>query len=157
MWMLTLWKNIQSYNYWQWLRRSIFIILVHKNRDTYLEISDSGSQIKVENSTSGTLTNEDSHAFKVKVMHMFPGVQSKKSTHWHNQKFKKKTVFSSFWPQCALSSAHNHSSRNLCSCTCAHEFPPQSGIHLCWESIYNSPQHWGHVCRSRFFHQQGPH
>ncbi|KZP07061.1 hypothetical protein FIBSPDRAFT_902340 [Athelia psychrophila] len=40
--------------------------LIHKNRDTYLEISDSGSQIKVENSTSGTLTNEDSHAFKVK-------------------------------------------------------------------------------------------
>lgn len=59
--------------------------LMRKEGNTYLELGDSGSRIRVENSTSETLVDEEGHAFQVKVSPEFPGLSSKNSTHRKNQ------------------------------------------------------------------------
>jgi hypothetical protein len=59
---------------------------------TQLELGESGRRMKVESSTSSPFTDEDGHAFKIKVLNASRGMNSK-AVHRKNQAFRKKTRF----------------------------------------------------------------
>jgi hypothetical protein len=57
------------------------ISILQHDGETELEFRDSGRRMKIENSASPSLIDEHGQTFKVRIMHSFLGISSKKSTH----------------------------------------------------------------------------